>query len=77
MNVQSNLPGAGTMQSATITQEPTAVSAWRAITFQTGEYAWVSSARNFPGMTTCVGKAQLWVLILVGRQTPVPAVRKG
>lgn len=46
MNVQSNLPGAGTMQSATITQEPTAVSAWRAITFQTGEYAWVSSARK-------------------------------
>lgn len=57
MNVQSNLPGVETMQSATITQEPTAVSAWRATTFQTGEYAWVSSVRNFPGVTTSVGKA--------------------
>lgn len=75
MNVQSNLPGVGTMQSATITQEPTAVSAWRATTFQMAEYAWVSSVRNFPGVTTSEGKAWLRVLTLVGKQTPVSAAR--
>lgn len=63
MNVQSSLPGVGTMQSATTTQGPSAVSAWRATTSQTGEYVWVSSARNCPGETSSVGKAQLQVLI--------------
>lgn len=41
MSAPSSLRGAGTMQSATITREPSAVSAWKATSFQTGEHAWL------------------------------------
>lgn len=77
MNVQSSLPGVGTMQSATTTQGPSAVSAWRATTSQTGEYVWLLWT-NVPSTTvklvstTVISLSEPSASIWVAPPTPVP-----